>query len=167
VRVKSLSKPRNSIFAKKGNHGSVSISEQKRPLLLGQEVRELGRNRELVLYEGIRPILARKNRYFEDRFFKRRLLSPPKVATTALLSVRPALQATVDPGPSVDPWATEPPKRRRATPEDLENIEQLTLDDFDIDFDKVVLPHREEGELFSREELDAAVGSFLNALREP
>jgi hypothetical protein len=42
----------------------------------------------------------------------------------------------------------------------------LTLDDFDIDFDKVVLPQKADGERFTTEELDTAVSSFINALRE-
>ena len=63
-----MSRPRGSLFSMKGHKlaASVSDSEQKRPLLLPQEVKELGRDRELLLYEGLRPILAKKNRYFED-----------------------------------------------------------------------------------------------------
>ena len=61
----------------------MSVSEQKRPLLLPQEVKELGRDRELLLYEGLRPILAWKNRYFEDPVFKKRLFPPPLRATPA------------------------------------------------------------------------------------
>ena len=84
VRVKSLSRPRGSLFSMKGHKpGSVSVSEQKRPLLLPQEVKELGRDRELLLYEGLRPILAWKNRYFEDRVFQKRLFPPPLRATPA------------------------------------------------------------------------------------
>ena len=52
------------------------------------------------------------------------------------------------------------------TPEDLEHIDELTLEDFDIDFDQVVLPEKAEGERFTKAELDVAVDSFINALRE-
>jgi hypothetical protein len=52
------------------------------------------------------------------------------------------------------------------TPEDLEHIDELTLEDFDIDFDRVVLPEKAEGERFTKAELDLAVDSFIDALRE-
>lgn len=172
VRVKSQSRPRAAFFATRGHgRGSVSINEQKRPLLLPQEVKELGRDRELLLYEGLRPILAWKNRYYEDPFFKRRLYLPPARATPAHAAVRPvpAARAAVDASlsgadaPSLD---AQKPARRAATTEDIEHIEQLTLEDFDIDFDKVVLPDKAEGERLTAEELDTAVRSFIDALRE-
>jgi type IV secretion system protein VirD4 len=49
---------------------------------------------------------------------------------------------------------------------DLEHIEQLTLEDFDIDFSRVVLPQKAEGERYSKEELDTAVSTYINTLRE-
>jgi len=168
VRVRSLSQPRGSMFATKGtSRGSVNVSEQRRPLLLPQEVKELGRDRELLLYEGSRPILAWKNRYFEDPFFRRRLLPPPQRATPTHVAARPAPAVAV-PAPAAEaPSVAQPaPRRRATTPEDLEHIDQLTLEDFDIDFDRVVLPKRAEGERFTKAELDAAVDSFKNALRE-
>lgn len=176
VRVKSLSQPRWTLFSTKGHRqGSVNTSDQKRPLLLPQEVKELGRDREILLYEGLRPILAWKNRYYEDPFFKRRLFPPPARATPSAASVAhaapgvssaraaPNVEAVVVEAPPVE---APKPAMRAATPADLERIEQLTLRDFDIDFDKVVLPQKAEGERFTTEELDTAVSSFINALRE-
>jgi len=147
--------------------GSVSESEQKRALLLPQEVKELGRDRELLLYEGLRPILAWKNRYFEDRVFRKRLFPPPLRATP----VRPGAAqleppAAVVSSVNVDAPAVETPRTRAATTDDIERIEQLTLEDFDIDFDKVKMPPKAAGELFSTEELDTAVDSFRATLRE-
>ena len=55
---------------------------------------------------------------------------------------------------------------RPATVDDIEHIEQLTLEDFDIDFDKVKLPQKAEGELFSSEELNTGVQSFVTVLLE-
>ncbi len=167
VRVKSLSRPRGSLFSMSHKPGSVSLSEQKRPLLLPQEVKELGRDRELLLYEGLRPILAWKNRYFEDSKFKKRLFPPPLRATPVQPGMaRPEPPAAVENSVSTDAPAVEPRRTRTATAEDIEHIEQLTLEDFDIDFDKVKLPPKAEGELFSKEELDTAVDSFLAALRD-
>lgn len=172
VRVKSVSQPRGAFFSTKVNRqGSVSVSEQKRPLLLPQEVKELGRDREILLYEGLRPILAWKNRYYEDPVFKRRLCPPPLRATpaTATADHVTASAASARTGPSnVDGPSVEmpPPTLRAATAQDIERIEQLTLEDFDIDFDKVVLPQKAEGERFTTEELDTAVSGFITALRE-
>jgi type IV secretion system protein VirD4 len=169
MRVKSVQQPRWNIFSSKGHRqGSVSISEQKRALLLPQEVKELGRDREIVLYEGLRPILARKNRYYEDPFFKRRLFPPPAHATAAADHAATCGANARAPAPHVESPTAEASRStsRAATAEDIEQIEQLTLDDFDIDFDKVVLPQTAEGERFTTEELDTAVSSFINALRE-
>jgi hypothetical protein len=65
--------------------------------------------------------------------------------------------------------APRPPRRhrgRRATPREIAHIEELTLDDFDVDFDQVVLPQKAEGERLTTAELDVAVESFIAALRE-
>jgi len=172
VRVKSHSQPRANFFTTKGNRqGSVSVSEQRRPLLLPQEVKELGRDREILLYEGLRPILAHKNRYYQDPVFKKRLFAPPKRAVSA--SVDRRLAAEVSDAQSSIPTPESPetvasrPAMREATAEDIEHIEELTVKDFDVDFDRVVLPPKEEGERFTKDELDAAVSSFITALREP
>jgi type IV secretion system protein VirD4 len=168
VRVKSLSRPRGSLFPIKGHKpGSVSVSEQKRALLLPQEVKELGRDRELLLYEGLRPILAWKNRYFEDRVFQKRLFPPPLRATPARPGgARLEPPAAVVNSVNVEAPRAEAPRMRTVTADDIEHIEQLTLKDFDIDFDNVKLPPKAAGELFSKEELDTAVDGFLAALRE-
>jgi hypothetical protein len=67
---------------------------------------------------------------------------------------------------NVEAPGVEAPRMRAVTADDIEHIEQLTLEDFDIDFDKVKLPPKAAGELFSKEELDTAVDGFLAALRE-
>src|SRR3984957_9981258 len=175
VRVKSFSQPRATAFTTKGQrHGSVSVNEHKRPLLLPQEVKELGRDQELLLYEGLRPILARKNRYYEDPLFKKRLLPPPRHATPTRRGASGALTPPVNAsnpltaGASSEAASVETPKAtmRAATAKDIERIDQLRLDDFNIDFNQVELPVKAEGEKYTTEELDTAVNSFINALRE-
>jgi type IV secretion system protein VirD4 len=81
VKVRTHSRPLLTVADSKGQrHRSVSVSEQRRPLLLPQEVKELGKDKEIIFYEGVRPILARKNRYYRDPLFKKRLFPPPKSA---------------------------------------------------------------------------------------
>ncbi len=78
VKVKSLSKPMMSFGDGKGARSrSVTISEQRRPLLLPQEVKELPAHEQIIFCEGLRPIRCQKIRYFEDPIFKQRLRSPP------------------------------------------------------------------------------------------
>jgi type IV secretion system protein VirD4 len=166
-------------------HRSVSTSDQKRPLLLPQEVKELGRHREIIFYEGIRPILASKNRYYQDANLKGRILSPPKNATpgkrrlesapassvTSLNMVTP-VETIPEAGPSPTPEPIAPSsveavgsveaKTREATIEDVDRIESLTLEDFAADFSKVELP---DGPL-SEGDLSRAVESFIDSLKE-
>jgi type IV secretion system protein VirD4 len=64
-----------------GKAPSVTVSLQPRPLMLAQEVKEMDQDSEIILYENLRPIKARKVRYFEDPVFMSRVLPPPEVPT--------------------------------------------------------------------------------------
>jgi type IV secretion system protein VirD4 len=182
VKARTHSKPMLDFSdAKGGRRRSVSISEQKRPLLLPQEVKELGKGRELIFYEGIRPIFARKNRYYQDRFFRKRLFPPPARATPN--SPSPQSPATPDIPPvdlniAADAETLQPARKvaeetpeiapvvREATVEDIDRLESLTLEDFDVDFDRVTIPDKPDGERLTSQELHSAVESFLGTLRE-
>lgn len=141
VRVKSMSRPRTELFSTKGHrNGSVSINEQKRPLLLPQEVKELGRDRELLLYEGLRPVLAKKNRYYQDPLFTKRLFPPPKVAAPALARRTPAA-----------PPAAAAPETSPAEP---------------LGMMETPPPKKAEEQPLTTEELDMAVESFISAFHQ-
>jgi type IV secretion system protein VirD4 len=172
VNGKSLSRPRFASMGAKGGTrgGSITISEQRRALLLPQEVKELGTDAALIFCEGLRPIRARKIRYFRDRRFSARLLPPPiqpvapSVDTTAM---RPTIPTSSDAGRPAVGLATEPALQggateRDATPEDLANLENLQLEDFAANFDAVQFP---EGRSPSDSELQTAVNQFMDALR--
>ena len=63
-----------------GQNRSVSDNEvlEKRALMLPQELKAMGPEKEIVLYEGLaHPVLCRKIRYYKDGYFTKRLL--PKV----------------------------------------------------------------------------------------
>lgn len=63
-----------------GQQGSVSFSEseERRALMLPQELKAMGPEKEVFLYEGIpHPVMCQKIRYYQDKHFTRRLL--PKV----------------------------------------------------------------------------------------
>ncbi|WP_255470386.1 type IV secretory system conjugative DNA transfer family protein [Pseudoxanthomonas sp. 3HH-4] len=67
--------------ARTRSHGqgrNVSDNEvlEKRALMLPQELKAMGPEKEIVLYEGLaHPILCRKVRYYQDSYFTKRLMS--------------------------------------------------------------------------------------------
>ena len=173
---------RGTRFDQRGQRSrSQNVSEQRRALLLPQEVKELGTEEAIVFYEGLRPIRCRKIRYFAEKSFRRRLLPPPASPTpphrvrlpqSPAACAAPSVQATSAP-PKDEPQSSEtsapiPPAEdpivtREARPEDVERIDSLTLEDFATDFSKLQMPQR-EGPL-SDVEMSAAVESFVSALR--
>jgi type IV secretion system protein VirD4 len=178
VKTRSVSKPVFDVFSKSQRARSVSVSEQRRPLMLPQEVQAMRNDEAIIFYEGIRPIRCKKIRYFNDRRFMRLIGPPPRYASAALANGEPPQMAPM-PAPQhahadsqpMPPGSTTPnPARRRrghrATPRDIEHIDDLTLDDFDVDLGNVVLPQKAEGERLTTDELDVAVESFVAALRE-
>jgi type IV secretion system protein VirD4 len=175
VRVKSYSRPRHrSLFTAKANDGSVNVSEQRRALLLPQEVQNMGRAHAIVFHEGTRPILCRKIRYYSDRRFKERLCDPPLVpcrrTQSHLVASTPssnfvgaapmnAISSTV-----LQPAAAGGEREvfQPVTPEDMARWDSLKLEDFAADFSKVDLPDRD----MTPEELARAVDQFMSTMRQ-
>ena len=58
---------------------SKSISEQRRALMLPQELMQFSAYKLILLRGGIPPIIGSKIAYFSSRFFKRRVFPPPIV----------------------------------------------------------------------------------------
>lgn len=166
VKGRTVSRPLFGLSDSKGRRSqSVSVSEQRRPLLLPQEVKTLGPRRALIFYEGLWPIRCKKLRYFEDGRFRARLLPPPIVApapTVMPVPTSPAADASGD----ASSTATPTPLTREATAEDIERLDTLTLEDFAAPLSDVHLPQKGEGERLTAEEMNTAVESFLESLRE-
>lgn len=161
VKGRSFTRPR---FAKWGHKhqdrsGNVTLSDQRRPLLLPQEVKELGNDTELILYEGMRPIRAKKVRYFADRRFRDRLLPAPvqEIAPALAPARRQASMTAGDPAA-----AAAPPAIHRANVADLEHLDSIALDDFVANFDSVHLPQDRPP---TDTDLQLAADEFLTALR--
>ncbi|MFP3614672.1 type IV secretory system conjugative DNA transfer family protein [Paraburkholderia sp. DD10] len=76
-RSRSVSRS-NAIFGGRGG-SSESFSEQRRPLLLPQELKELGRDKEIILLENTKPILAERICYWRDPVFTSRLRTAPVI----------------------------------------------------------------------------------------
>jgi type IV secretion system protein VirD4 len=77
---RATSRGRSRSFSGQG-HSTVSRneSEQRRALLLPQEFKELGSERQVVIFENCKPILGEKIRYYRDKAFTSRLLPAPTV----------------------------------------------------------------------------------------
>jgi type IV secretion system protein VirD4 len=174
INVRTLSKPALDFSDAKGRrHRSVSISEQRRALLLPQEVKALGNDHAIIFYEGLRPIRCKKIRYFQDKRFAQRLLPPLVVERREVVapiaprprddaaSIEPSAPASEGTGPGE---ASSPADViREATVEDIDRIDSLTLEDFAADFSAVNIPT--EGPL-SEQAMHEAVEGFLATLRE-
>ncbi|CAJ5660598.1 TRAG family protein [Burkholderia pseudomallei] len=74
---RSVSRP-SAMFGGRGG-SSESLSEQRRPLLLPQELKELGRDKEIIVLENAKPILADRICYWRDPTFASRVSAAPSV----------------------------------------------------------------------------------------
>lgn len=81
--VKGESTSRQTSFSRGGSL-SRSENDQKRALLLPQEVMKIGKKRQIVMMEHCSPILCDKITYYKDEKFKDRLLAPPDIPTLDL-----------------------------------------------------------------------------------
>jgi type IV secretion system protein VirD4 len=95
----SISGGRFAMFFK---NASVSQVQYARPLLLPSEINRLPADQELILVNGILPILARKIRYYQDARFKDQLYPPIILAPrerSAVIAKGPSLSELAQPEP--------------------------------------------------------------------
>ena len=91
------SRGRSSSSGAKGGGSSQSTNEssQRRALLLPQEFKELGVDREVLILENCKPILADKIRYYTDPVFMARLMPPPELPELDLATHRARVEHRV------------------------------------------------------------------------
>ena len=171
VRQKNVSRP---MWGGTNKEPTVSISEQPRRLLLSQEVKELGPDRMILFYEGLRPVLAHRILYFRDRFFAPRELPPPPVPKLNIdkSGCVAATAPAATPDDRRDTPGTGPGSISNATPQDGGAAltarqagtvagdvlnDDLKLDDFSFDFDDVEIPT----EKLSDEDLKRHADEFM------
>lgn len=87
MNVKSRSRTIHGLLANR----TISESDQRRALLLPQELMQMPKGELLLLRAGIPPVRGRKIAYFRMQRFTRRLIAPPKLAA------RPAVTAPAAP----------------------------------------------------------------------
>ena len=167
VKVRSHSRPSLSMMNRQRG-GNVSVSEHARALLLPQEVKELGNEAAIIFFEGVRPIKAKKIRYYADRRFRQRLMPPPKKPAPnwqPTRVVRPPPRASTEASQQAAP--PTPPAPAPEGPVDeitamIDEIESLTLEQFG---DRIQnLPFVQAGERPTAQEIDQNVGIFMNAM---
>lgn len=78
---------------------SMHVSEAQRALLLPQEVIQLPRDEEIILVESFSPIKCKKIFYYQDKFFKKRLLEKTLVPTQEPYDPRKKKKAPPAPPP--------------------------------------------------------------------
>ncbi|URL59520.1 type IV secretory system conjugative DNA transfer family protein [Luteibacter flocculans] len=71
---------RENITKSKKGDVSKSHTEEKRALMLPQELKAMGTEKEVFLYEGIpHPVMCEKIRYYQDKYFTSRLMEKVKI----------------------------------------------------------------------------------------
>jgi type IV secretion system protein VirD4 len=170
VKGTSTSKAK-SVFAKKPE--SENISDQRRALLLPQEITALGQDRALIIIENVPAILAKKVVYFQDASFTSRLKDTSKTLRQLgnKTPSRKQLDAAIEAGelsagtPKLDltahaaavdfeaPQTVKAPAsgnsktiiiERPFVAADIPKLESMTLADFAVDFSSIEKPENPE-----------------------
>jgi type IV secretion system protein VirD4 len=79
--VESISQSKPKFLDFNPGSRSMNVSQAQRALLLPQEVMQLPKDDQILLIESFPPIKSKKIKYYEDSFFKQRLLPPSHVPT--------------------------------------------------------------------------------------
>lgn len=134
--VKGFSESKAKGFLAKKTPNETA-SDQKRALLLPQEITSLGKDAALIIMEDCPPILAKKIRYFDDEEFKNRILPGANVPKIDLES---HAKLTPDDAPIkvVVPTDSNTKKTvdviRPVLTTDVPNLSKLSLNNYVIEF---------------------------------
>jgi type IV secretion system protein VirD4 len=101
MNVKSKSRTIHGMLANR----SISESDQRRALMMPQELMQMPKSELLLLRGGIPPVRGRKIEYFRVRRFTNRISPPPKVAPRAITNApaRASSAASRPASPGSDP----------------------------------------------------------------
>jgi type IV secretion system protein VirD4 len=91
-------------------HRSKTVSDQRRALMLPQELMQFAPGKLILLRGGIPPIIGSKVPFYASRFFRQRVLPPPVVPPTQPMVNQPAvpLPVPVKVPPKAKPVAAAP-----------------------------------------------------------
>ncbi|EEN5929012.1 TraM recognition domain-containing protein [Salmonella enterica] len=145
VKGKSINRPTM------GGKSSVTISDNKRALLLPDEVKKIGKKREII-FSDINPILCEKIFYDKEKVFRKRLLP-----AHAFDPIEIVIRDFIIPNEAVER------EEIIITDKNISIIDDLSLADFDIAFEDVEIP---TGDNISDEDMQLAVNSFLSSMKD-
>jgi type IV secretion system protein VirD4 len=150
-----------------GRSPTVNTSDQPRRLMLPQEVKEMGPNRMILFYEGLRPVFGGRIYYYRDKFFAKRELPPPPVPKLDIAAVKRVPLPPVDRGEgaanAIEPRPSSTPKVRPVAAADVPFLDKLGLEDFSLNFEDIEIP---KGRPLTDTEIKDAVDGFLATLAE-
>ena len=146
--VKAKSESKRKGFETK--YDSTNTSDQKRALMLPQEVMRMSGKKEIVLISGLAPILATKVRAWEE---------PMLLTRTGVAPVPPKLQiASIQPPPVDVSTLPVTESVRSLELADIGQLQQMELDDFAIDFSGIDVPKG----ILSADEIDRLSSVFAS-----
>ena len=102
-----------------GGNRSVSESDQRRALMLPQELIQRPPGRLIVLRAGMPPVRGKKIVYWREKAFARRVLPPPAMV---------ARSTVANPKPPTQPTALAPKPAARTPAKARNDMDDLTLD---------------------------------------
>lgn len=150
-----------------GRSPTVNTSDQPRRLMLPQEIKEMGPNRMLLFYEGLRPVLGERIYYYRDKLFARRELPPPLVPKLDIRAVKRVPLPPIEREDAATNWIEARPatlaESRPVVAADVPHLDKLGLEDFSLNFDDIQIP---KGRPLTDAEVKHAVDGFLATLAE-
>lgn len=166
-----VSRPR--AWGNNSGSSSENVSDQRRALMLPQELKEMPQDEEIIILENTKPILCHKARYFSDHVFIDRLksVSPtlaalPKKKLPSEKELKHAafnLKELSSVVPVIDIGLHRAKTESRIRP--LEEGEKIDLSKLAIDIDE--LPKLDNPENPSQEQVVGLVDAFFSQLNWP
>jgi len=140
--VKARTKGKSGLVMASKSH-SINDSEQRRALLLPQEISQLATDKEIVLLRGLRPFITKKVKWYTDKAFLNRQIKAPPIPFITPSNLHSKADYELR---SVD------------TVQDLEELDSLGYEDVSMNFDDIALP---PGTDISDEDMQGLVDEIL------
>lgn len=134
--------------------GNYTESQQGRALVKPQEVKSLSKKKQIIFSGGFDPIKCDKIVFRKDKVLSSRVMPPPEV---------PRIQVEIEAPPAPVVEVLEVPATegmRELDAKDLEFIDQIPVEDFNVDLDEIKIP---EGDPISDGEMEDLVAAFFDS----
>jgi type IV secretion system protein VirD4 len=122
--VKARTKGKSGVSMASKSH-SINDSDQRRALLLPQEISQLPTNKQIVLLRGLKPFISDKVKWYTDKSFLGRQVKAPPVPFVNPIKLHGKADYEL---------------RSVETVQDLEELDDLSYEDVSMNFDDIALP---------------------------